>query len=395
MTLWLRPVFVSIVATCMTASLAVASERVLGGKDVDRGVGIITAAAGGLVAVGVTMSSGAGGEDIYLVRLDEDDNVMWEKTIGGPGDDNGWAVLELSDGNLVIGGFTTSQGAGGLDCQLVKTDAQGDPLWTKTFGGVKDDRCWAVAPTGDGGYVLAGETSSTGAGKRDCYLVKTDGQGREVWFETYGGEQDDRCFAVTAAEDGGFVVAGQTFSFGAGDRDAWILKIDSDGVLQWSKTHGGDASDVAHSTAAAGDGSYLVTGYTTSLADTPDDPMVMRIAEDGTMVWTRVLALDGHNRTISGASTADGGACLAGMSQTRNPSTVSALIMKIDEAGEVLWTSEVSSTSMGDSLGYGVTSTPDGGCAITGHTTVGSAGSLDLLIATVDAEGKPTPRHPE
>jgi hypothetical protein len=379
----------------MTASLAVASEIVLGGKDLDRGVGIITAADGGLIAVGVTTSSGAGGEDVYLVRLDDDDNVMWEKSIGGPGDDNGWAVLELSDGSLVIGGFTTSQGAGGLDCQLVKTDAKGDPLWTQTFGGVKDDRCWAVAATGDGGYVLAGETSSSGSGERDCYLVKTDGRGREIWSETYGGEQDDRCFAVTAAEDGGFVIAGQTFSFGAGDRDAWILKTDQDGVRQWSKTHGGDASDVAHSTAAAGDGSYLVTGYTTSMADTPDDPMVIRIADDGTVVWARVLAIDGHNRSLTGAATADGGACLTGMSLTRNPPTVSVLIVKINEAGEVLWTSEVASTSAGDSLGYGVTGTPDGGCAITGHTTVGSAGSLDLLIATVDAEGRPTPRHSE
>ncbi len=377
---------------CLTfvgaAALAVSAEIVVGGSEADRGVGVAQTADGGFVVVGVTQSTGAGGEDIYLVRFDSGKNVLWERTLGGPGDDDGWAVLETAGGGLIVGGFTNSEGAGGFDCTLIATDPQGSPTWSKTYGGAMDDRCWAVATTADGGYVLAGETASSGSGERDCYLIKTDVQGREIWSHTYGGEKDDRCFSVVAARDGGLVIAGQTYSTGAGDRDAWVLKTNREGRLLWSKTHGGEVSDVAHSVAAGNDGSYYVTGYTTSLAASPDDPMLLKFADDGTIEWSRVLELDGHNRTLTGAQAADGGLCLTGFEVAGSPPTGTALVVKVDDAGQVLWTTGIAATAEGQSLGYGVTGTADGGCAITGHTTKGSAGELDLLFAIVDADGR-------
>lgn len=370
-------------------SIPVWSQVVLGGDDLDRGVSVATTADGGFIVVGVTRSRGSGGEDVYLVRLDADAKVLWETAFGGPGDDDGWAVIEIVDGGFVVGGFSDGEGAGGLDCSLTATDPRGTPIWSQSFGGEKDDRCWSVVATADGGYALAGETASFGAGERDCYLIRTDGRGREIWSRTYGGERDDRCFSLVAVDDGGFVVAGQSFSYGAGDRDAWVLKTDRDGALEWSRTHGGTASDVAHSVVADGRGSYLVTGYTTSLAVTPDDPMVFKVADDGTIDWSRVLEMEGSNRTLTGAPAAGRGLCLAGFSVAGNPPSRSALIVKVDDAGRPLWSTEVLATARGESLGYGVVGTADGGCAITGHTTVGSAGGLDLLFAKTDAEGRP------
>lgn len=377
----------SAVVMLWTASICDASEVILGGAELDRGVEVISLSDGGFIIVGVTKSRGSGGEDVYLVRLEDDAKVVWETAFGGTGDDDGWSILETENGEFVVAGFSNSEGSGGFDCLLAHTDAEGHPVWSKTYGGGKDDRCWALAAT-DGGYVLAGETASSGSGERDCYLVRTDGDGREVWSKTFGGEKDDRCFSVAAAADGGFVIVGQTYSYGAGDRDAWVLKTDRDGILQWSVVHGGAASDVAHSVVADGRGSFLVTGYTTSLAEMPDDPMLLKIAGDGSVEWARILGMDGHNRTITGALADDGGLCLAGWSVTGDPRTESALIVKVDDAGRQLWSASIASTAYGQSFGYGATGTADGGCAITGHTTKGSAGGLDLLFATVDAEDR-------
>lgn len=385
-------VLVFFLAVLSEAGACTASELVLGGAENDRGVTVRETADGGFIVVGVTKSSGSGGEEIFLVRLDAEAEVQWESVFGGPGDDDGWSVLEKESGGYLVAGFTNSEGKGDFDCLLLSTDGRGTREWSKTYGGAESDRCWALAEA-DGGWVLAGETASSGSGERDCYVVRTDDHGAEVWSRTYGGEKDDRCFSVAAAADGGFVVAGQTFSYGAGDRDAWVLKIDGEGELRWSVTHGGEASDVAHSVVSDGGKSFLVTGYTTSLAESPDDPMLLKIGDDGTVVWSRILAMDGHNRAITGALAPDGGMCLTGFSTTGYPSTDAALILKTDEAGEVLWTTTVLPTSRGQTFGYGVTTTADGGCAITGHTTVGSAGGLDLFFAKVDAVEQPASRE--
>ena len=357
----------------------------------DRGVDVLATEEGGFVVVGVTASRGAGGEDAYLMRLNEQEKVLWQRTLGGTGDDNGWSVIEAADtpeGGLIVGGFTTSEGAGGNDCSLWAVDQHGLLSWSKTFGGERNDRCWDVVATIDSGYLLAGETDSFGAGERDCYLVRTDSAGKEVWSKTFGGEADDRCFSVANAADGGFVVAGQTYSYGAGDRDAWILKLDQTGTLEWSKTHGGAKSDVAHSVVAAGTGSFLVTGYTTSFAASPDDPMVLQFAADGSMVSSQVLEMPGHNRTLTGAVAANGGLCLVGFTIAGTPLKRGGLVVRTDKNGDRLWTSSVLPTTEGESLAYGVTGTVEGGCAITGHTTVDSGGEIDLLFARFDREGR-------
>lgn len=378
-----KVMFGCVFAIAAAAPDSPASELVVGGAENDRGVTVRETADGGFIVVGVTESAGSGGEDVYLIRLDADQKMMWETTIGGPGDDDGWSVSETAAGGFVIAGFTTSEGAGGLDCLLTATDGKGVRDWSKTYGGGDDDRCWALAEV-EGGWVLAGETASSGSGERDCFVIRTDVQGDEVWSRAYGGEKDDRCFSVTAADDGGYVVAGQTFSYGAGDRDAWILKIGEDGELLWSVTQGGEASDVAHSVVSDASGAFLVTGYTTSLAESPDDPMLVKIAGDGTVVWNRVLAMDGHNRTITGAPAAGGDMCLTGFSSTGPPRTDAAIVVMVDGDGRRLWSTDVMPTTRGQTFGYGVTATADGGCAITGHTTVGSAGGLDLFFAKVD-----------
>lgn len=358
-------------------------ERVFGGPDVDRGVYVSPTRDGGYIAVGITKSFGEGDEDIYLVRTDSEGALQWSKALGGPGEDNGWLVEEVSDGFLVAG-FTNSSGAGGFDCYLVKTDSDGELEWSRTYGGEADDRCWGMVPARDGGFVLVGETTSFGAGEEDCWLVKADSRGMESWSRTFGGEKGDRCFSIALAADGGFVLAGQTYSEGAGDRDAYVIKTSAAGELQWSRTFGGSASDVGHSITRTSDDSFMVTGYTTSLATMDDDPYLIKIDTRGEAQWTRVLSIEGINHTLTGDLAMDGGFCVVGFSEYPERRANAALLIKTDAEGQLKGYRNILLTDSGQSLGYTVRGTPDGGCVFTGHTTVNSAGSLDLLLVKVE-----------
>ena len=357
----------------------VSFQQLVGGSEMDRGVYVSPTRDGGYVSVGVTESSGAGGEDIYLVRSDAAGHTRWTRTFGGPDEDNGWSVLELDDG-FIIAGFTNSFGAGGFDFWLIRTDPLGQTLWQQTYGGPLDDRCWAMVQTSDGGFLLTGETRSRGRGEEDFYVVRTDSQGTLLWEQSYGDSLSERCFAVAESSDGGFMLAGQSYSLGAGDRDAYIGKIDSEGVLEWYRTAGGAESDVAHGITRTIDGHFLVTGYTTSLATDLDDPYVIKIDAAGNFLFERVVELDGFNHTITGAQASDGGFYLVGFSDYPERRQTAGLLVKLTAGGELDWFEDILPTHNGRSMGYTVQALAQGGCVFTGHTTEGSKGSLDLLL---------------
>lgn len=358
-------------------------ERVIGGDGVDRGIFVSPTSDGGYIAVGLTQSFGEGNDDVYLVKTDAAGDVAWTQTYGGPGSDNGWAIHE-QEGRYIIAGFTDSFGAGGSDCYLIQTDLEGDMQWSQTFGGEGDDLCWGVLPVADEGYILVGETASFGSGAEDCLLIRTDASGNEQWRQTYGGEQGDRCFSIAFADDGGFVLAGQTYSAGAGDRDSYVIKTNASGEEQWSKTFGGEASDVGHAVARTADGAFLVTGYTTSFATEADDPYLIKIDAEGEIAWTRVIPMPGRARTLTGEQTIDGGFVLGGYAHSRSDGGRAALMVKTDGEGNLEWSRDLFLTTTGQSIGYTVRATADGGALLTGHTTEGSAGDLDLFVVKVE-----------
>jgi hypothetical protein len=358
-------------------------DNTYGGLDAERGIFVTEVKGGGFIAVGSTRSSGEGEEDVYLVRTNAQGKELWSATFGGSAPDFGWSVCEVADG-FVIAGFTESFGEGENDFYLVKASRDGDEVWSRTFGGEGNDRCWALTPTSDGGLLLVGETTSFGAGEQDVHLVKTDAQGEFQWSQTHGGEKSDRAFAVSRAADG-FVLAGQTFSEGAGDRDAYVLKFSPEGELGWSRTFGGEASDVAHYVVRTDDGNFMVTGYTTSFGQDGDDPFLIKIDPQGAALWTRVIPLEGNNHTISGDQAADGGFYLVGFTEFGPRRPKAALLVKTDPEGEPVWHRNFVIDGWGETFGYTVRGLGDGGCVFTGHST-GKDGQLDLHLVRVQGE---------
>ena len=155
-------------------------------------------------------------------------DTLWTRTYGGSNHDYARSVQQTPDGGYIVAGYTASFGAGGSDFYLVKINSQGDTLWTRTYGGSNGEEARSVQQTADGGYIVAGYTWSFGAGEYDFYLVRTNSQGSPLWTRTYGGSSYDYATSVQQTADGGYIVAGWTESFGAGNMDFYLVKTGPD-----------------------------------------------------------------------------------------------------------------------------------------------------------------------
>jgi len=201
-----------------------------GGIYYEDGSAIIQTVDGGFAVLGSTYSFGSGGSDIWLVKFNSLGIAQWRKTFGGTADDYGYSLVRTSDNGFAIVGSTGSFGAGIYDFWLIRTDNVGEVIWNKTYGGTGYDEAWSVTKTLEGGFALAGWTESFGAGSSDCWLIKTDASGNMQWDKTYGGASYDYAYSIFLTVDGGYAVAGRTSSYGAGGYDAWLLKLGTPGV---------------------------------------------------------------------------------------------------------------------------------------------------------------------
>jgi hypothetical protein len=216
---------------------------------------------GGYIIVGRTHDQGS--EAIFLIKTDANGETEsgWPKIKGYDDyDDEGYSVQQTTDGGYIIVGRTSESGNG--DVFLIKTDANGGGGWNRHIGGSSADYGYSVQQTTDGGYIITGWTRSSSAGESDVYLIKTDASGIQTWSKTFGGTNDDVGRSVQQTEDGGYIIAGYTYSFGAGSADVYLIKTDASGDTSWSKTFGGSDSDLGFSVQQTSDGGYIITGNT-------------------------------------------------------------------------------------------------------------------------------------
>ncbi|KPJ52923.1 hypothetical protein AMJ39_06520 [candidate division TA06 bacterium DG_24] len=255
--------------------------RTYGGPDYDHGRSVDQTSDGGYIIVGEFQPYGGAPKDVYLVKTGASGETVWTRTYGGGDEEYGRSVDQTSDGGYIVGAWAASFGAGGLDVYLLKVDASGDTVWTRTYGGQDHEEDRWVRQTSDGGYVMAGFSESFGSGGYDIYVIKTDATGDTAWTRTYGGSDDEYGYSVEETGDGGYVIAGYTASFGAGGYDVYLIKTDASGDTVWTRTYGGADDDYARSIDVTSDGGYVVAGYTASFGAGGDDVYLIKTDAEG------------------------------------------------------------------------------------------------------------------
>jgi hypothetical protein len=284
--------------------------RLYGGEDYDDAKSVQQTSDGGYILAGRTASFGAGSNDMYVVKTDSEGDTLWTRTYGGSSSDGARSVQQTTDMGYVIAGDSRRLYMDLFEMYLVKIDSLGDTLWTRTYGGPEDRTAHCVRQTSDHGYILVGYNNHSSG--YDIYLVKTDGLGYLQWTGTYGGDETDRARSVLQTSDEGYIIGGSTHSFGAGGSDVYVIKTDSLGDTLWTRTYGGDGFEYADEVQQTNDGGYIITGYTESFGSGGYDLYLLKINMVGDTIWTMVYGGEDSEYGRSVALTSDGGYIIAG-----------------------------------------------------------------------------------
>jgi hypothetical protein len=359
------------------------------------------------------------GGDILVVKLDAAGNKQWSKTFGGTGEDYAMGIVAAADGGYAVAGYTkstdgditNSHGLG--DMVVIKLDASGNKQWVKTFGGTKYDIANSIATTIDGGFVLTGQTVSTDGdvsgnhGSFDLLAIKIDASGNIVWSKTIGGSLYDAGYSVVQTNDGGYAIAGFTsskdgdISSNQGTTDFLVVKLNASGNKQWVKTYGGMAEDYAMSIIATADGGYALAGYTSSVNGDvtsnhgSSDLWVMKLDASGSKQWAKTFGGSDSETHGSIISSPDGGYVVATITGGNDGDVtgyhggVSDIwVVKLNGSGSKVWAKTFGGSAYEEALG--ISSTIDGRVVVCGETestdgdVSGNHGTTDMWMFNLD-----------
>ena len=368
-------------------SFVITFSRTFGGFYYDEGWSVQQTNDDGYIIAGYTASYGAGSEDVYLIKTDASGNEQWSQTFGGIFSDYGESVQQTTDGGYIIAGRTYSYGSGSTDVYLIKTDAYGNEIWSKTFGGISSDYSRSVQQTYDGGFIIAGLTYSYGysIGYSDVYLIKTDANGNETWTKTYGGYYDDFGFNLQQTYDGGFIIAGKTYSYGAFSENVYLIKTDALGNQIWSKTFNGNGYGYGRSVRQTTDGGYIIIGKTYAISEYYSDIYLVKTDVNGNETWSQTYGGMFDDVGFSVQQTSDFGYIITGKSSIYGNFYYDVCLIKTDALGNQQWSKTFGGSS--DDWGYSVRQTSDGGYIIAGWTSSYGAGSSDVWLIKTDSQG--------
>ncbi|MFX0208904.1 MAG: hypothetical protein ACFFDT_23170 [Candidatus Hodarchaeota archaeon] len=366
----------------------VSINQTYGGSELDYAYSIIPVSDGDYILAGYTYSYGDGQSDAWLVKINRLGQQEWSKTYGGVAKEAAQSVILSSDGGYIFVGLTESYGMGEEDMWLVKTDTGGQVEWNQTFGGTGQDIAFSVVVAPDGGYVLSGRTTSFGIGAMDVWVVKTDAAGQMEWNQTFGGVDDDDCMSILTVSDGGYVLIGSTKSFGMGGMDMWLVKIDAAGQVEWNQTFGGTGHDVAFSGIVTPDGGYVIVGNTNSFGAGNDDIWVIKTNAAGQIEWNQTyggIEVEWGNSIIA---TADSGYVVAGRTGSYGDGAIDMWLVKINATGQAEWNQTFGGVD--DDVAYSVMTTSDGGYILIGRTSSYGAGNVDLWLIKITLQNDST-----
>ncbi|HKR04971.1 MAG TPA: T9SS type A sorting domain-containing protein [Bacteroidia bacterium] len=331
---------------------------------------------GGYIIAGSTNIPGGFNAEICLIKTDVNGDTLWTKTFGGPNGDYGYSVEQTTDsGYIVLGNMEIN--AGNVDGYLVKTNAAGNLLWSKNFGGTGFDNATSVHQTIDGGYIVTGQFFVTGA---YAQLIKFNASGNILWAKelvSSGGARD-----VQQTTDSGYVITGTDYS------DIFLMKTDAAGNFTWSKSYDGTYIDRGVSVQQTTDGGYIITGNIYDGATNYHYAHLIKTDANGDTLWVKTYGGTTDDWGNDVQQTTDGGYIVTGKSGVYNfnlnPGDVS--LIKTDSMGNFLWSKAFSGTSL--DVGNSLFQTSDGGYVIAGsyHDAPGSSNFYVYLIKT-DSSG--------
>ncbi|HTA61843.1 MAG TPA: T9SS type A sorting domain-containing protein [Bacteroidia bacterium] len=343
---------------------------------------------GGYIMAGLHQVS-ATDFDYLVVKTNSAGDTLWTKTYGGIGDEECYAMQQTTDGGYIFAGIDSSSGLGNYNVYLVKTNATGDTLWTRSYGGSGHDFGQAVQQTADGGYIIAGYTNSYSAnGYDDVYLLKTDANGNLTWSKTYGGIYTDDAFAVKQTADGGYILAGLTSSFGISPygnvNDLYVFKTDANGGLIWSKTYGQNGDDWAYSVIQTPDGGYAITGHTnTDSTASHSDLYLIKTDANGDTLFTKSFGGPDYEKGLAIIGTNDGGLAIGGSTYSFGHGSSDLYLLKTNASGSLIFNSTFG--FYGNEFAYTISQTTDKGYILGGYS---DASSSNFYMVKTDSLGK-------
>jgi uncharacterized delta-60 repeat protein len=393
--LWVRGLILALLSVSLVAlftqyayAQVVRFAKTYRGPNSDQAFSVQQTSDGGYIVAGWTRSFGAGNHDVLLVKTNANGDIQWAKTYGGASGDFAYSVQQTSDGGYIVAGYTESFvfSAGDRNIFLIKTYANGNLQWAKTYGGLRWDEARSVQQTSDGGYIVAGYTEFLGAGNADFFLIKTDENGDVQWAKAYGGTSWDEARSVQQTSDGGYIVAGYANSFSAGSADLFLIKTYADGSLEWAKTFGGTSYERAFSVQQTSDGGYIVAGYTYSFGAGLDDIFLIKTYANGNLEWAKTFGGTSWDQAFSVQQTSDGGYIVAGRTQSFGAGGRDAFLVKTDANGNLQWAKTYGGEFWDHA--FSVQQTSDGGYIVAGFTNSFGAGTWpDLFLIKTDANG--------
>ncbi len=315
----------------------------------------------------------------------------WNRTFGGEGHDYIYSVSQAQDGGFILAGLTWSYGAGKKDAWVIKTDANGSEQWNRTFGGNSSDEALCAQQTADGGFIIAGATTThekrnienSVFGNMDsaiikAWLIKIDASGSEQWNRTFGEIGIRGANSVRQTRDGGYIMSGIAAPFGEdGSANAWLVKTDANGTMEWNMTFGNTLFGEAKSVRQTSDGGYIMAGYTQS---DHDIAWLVKVDANGSEQWNRTLNENKFDESQSVQQTRDGGYIVAGWTAGDD-----AWLIKTDANGSLQWKKKFGGA--GYDFAFSVQQAQDGGYIIGGSTRSYGAGESNAWLISTDANG--------
>ena len=303
-------------------------------SDTDRLNSFVELENGDLVLVGYSMSSTNSSKDILIIRSDSEGNIIWQHTYGGNEDEVGNSIDITSDNNFIVCGDKIDSNNGKSLCYIMKVNGNGEEYWSDEIGGEQNDHGYSIITTSDGGSAISGMTRSSGNISGDAWILKLNNDGIIEWSKSYGGNGSESGRKIIETNDNCYLIVGSSDSFGSGDNDAYLIKIDSQGNQLWSETYGGGGTDHGRFVMQTVDQGYIISGYSDSIGESNNfDFWLFKVDPLGVIEWQRSYNSDGNDRAFSGMQTLDGGYAIAGYGSLNSTTPPDLKIIKTDDQG--------------------------------------------------------------